>query len=654
MAKARDINIKKIKKTNFLGILLAFVLLSVIQIGFVILFIRVFVDYVVNFKLEDRYNTIQYMADLYDANPDDETIYATLDTSGIDYLITDEDGNIVHQTGENTCNLDHTETAYLHLREKIRTYKDSEDDLYILDDHQISVHYTELYRRMIEYSVSSDGFSANTAFEDEDLSPEEAAEQFENLLSSAVHLPLWLSVDINNGSGQLIGKAIVSMDSQDLFMIAGYILIVVTFSITVFIMLMIAVISNVNNSRRALRIFFTDAVTRGHNWLWYTYRGEQILRSPFHAKNNYAIVNLVFLKYRNYCMCHSIPEGEKLLKQVYERILSNITRKEMLAHVSSSNFALLLRYGSEDELRKRLNNLIADISNVDDGHDHIFNFQAGVDLLPARTDEKGRIVRRRGVDIEVEYNNACAARNAVSEREDSCVSFFDDALIEEQKWLDAVFEEQKSALNNEEFLVYYQPKYDPNTNELRGAEALIRWQSPRLGFVSPGKFIPIFEKNGFITEIDHYMLRHVARDQKKWLDMGLSCVPVSVNVSRAHFVEEDLAEQIRDIVDGEGAPRNLVEIELTESAFFDDKNALLTTVTRLQEYGFAVSMDDFGSGYSSLNSLKDMPLDVLKIDAEFFRGDNAKDRGKVVVSETIKLAKSLDMRIVAEGVETKD
>ena len=225
--------------------------------------------------------------------------------------------------------------------------------------------------------------------------------------------------------------------------------------------------------------------------------------------------------------------------------------------------------------------------------------------------------------------------------------------MDEKKWIDAVTERQEKAIENEEFVVYYQPKYDPKTRKLRGAEALIRWNSPDLGFVSPGKFIPIFEKNGFITKIDHYMLTHVAADQKAWLDQGLDCVTVSVNVSRAHFIESDLAEQIRGIVDQAGTPRHLIEIELTESAFFDDKNAMISTIQKLKEYGFKVSMDDFGAGYSSLNSLKDMPLDVLKLDAEFFRGETEGGRGEIVVSEAIKLAKKLNMHTVAEGVEDK-
>ena len=210
------------------------------------------------------------------------------------------------------------------------------------------------------------------------------------------------------------------------------------------------------------------------------------------------------------------------------------------------------------------------------------------------------------------------------------------------------------AIANNEFEVYYQPKYDPKTLELKGAEALIRWNSPEYGFVSPGRFIPIFEKNGFITEIDHYMIWHVAANQRMWRDMGYNIGCVSVNVSRAHFAEKDLAYQIRDMVDSVGCPHELLEIELTESAFFDDQNAMIETIRALKSFGFKVSMDDFGAGYSSLNSLKDMPLDVLKLDAGFFRGDKGGERGQIVVSETIKLAKSLHMKTVAEGVDEKE
>ena len=224
----------------------------------------------------------------------------------------------------------------------------------------------------------------------------------------------------------------------------------------------------------------------------------------------------------------------------------------------------------------------------------------------------------------------------------------------QQLWEHHVEENMERALAAEEFQIYLQPKYNPVTEELSGAEALVRWINQEDGLISPGRFIPIFEKDGFITRLDDYMIAHVAALQMRWLSEGRKVVPVSVNVSRAHFTRPDLAEHICGLVDQYHLPHELLEIELTESAFFDDKEALLQTVNALKKYGFFVSMDDFGAGYSSLNSLKELPLDVLKLDAEFFRGQYEKERGNIVVSEAIRLAKKLNMKIVAEGIEEQD
>ena len=210
------------------------------------------------------------------------------------------------------------------------------------------------------------------------------------------------------------------------------------------------------------------------------------------------------------------------------------------------------------------------------------------------------------------------------------------------------------ALRAREFQVYLQPKYSTKEEVLSGAEALVRWIHPTEGFVPPYRFIPIFENNGFIIQLDDYMLTEVARQQAKWIAEGEKVVPISVNVSRVHFVKEDLAEHICELVDQFKVPHDVIELELTESAFFDDKEVLLNTIKKLKEYGFKISMDDFGAGYSSLNSLKELPLDVVKLDAEFFRDKGESGRGKLIVEDTISLAKKLNMRIVAEGIETRE
>ena len=172
-----------------------------------------------------------------------------------------------------------------------------------------------------------------------------------------------------------------------------------------------------------------------------------------------------------------------------------------------------------------------------------------------------------------------------------------------------------------------------------------------LGFIAPGEFIPLFEKNGFIMKLDQYMLSAVCSQQKKWMEEGRELVPISVNISRVHLMDPELVSDIVTTVDFYGVPHEYIELELTESAFFEDKQVLIDTIKQLQQAGFSVSMDDFGSGYSSLNSLKDLPLDVIKLDGEFFRESEDLERSNRIVKNTVELAQHLNMKIVAEGIE---
>ena len=458
-----------------------------------------------------------------------------------------------------------------------------------------------------------------------------------------IDLSFWVEIgDLADGS-TFFYRAEMMITPLDYTFTIIFAVIIGLIILLLFVLIVVNSITHLVNQRKMTKLLFMDYVSDNHNWMWFLIKGEEKLRKFSNRNTKYAVVNLVFVKFRNYVLCHSIEEGEEMLAKVYQLITENIDKRDMCARTSSS-FPMLVKYTDENELKMRIHSIIGKLEKVDT--DHRFNFQAGIEFIPATSE------RRREPRLEMYYNNACAARISLADSGESGIAVFDKKLLNDQKWIDTVTEKQQNAIDREEFLVYYQPKYDPRTDTLKGAEALVRWQT-ETGLVPPGKFIPIFEETGFITELDHYMIRHVARDQKKWFDAGYKCVPVSVNVSRAHFVESDLAEQIRDIVDGEGCPHELIEIELTESAFFDDKNAMLLTISKLQKYGFAVSMDDFGSGYSSLNSLKDLPLNVLKLDAGFFRGSDDQEREHIVVKEAIRLAKGLNMITVAEGVEDK-
>ena len=648
MANTRKKNFKKIRRVGWVGSLVTTLLLMMVITGFFAYAIFSFVRYALDTKISNEYDKIEYMAQMYDS-ADTDDIYKYLDMAGRDYMVVDKDNNVLHSKGENTCSFK-GDKVKIRVSEPVMIYEDTAESFVYPDDGEISLRAKEFFDMLSKTNheeVDHDDHIDALTDEDEFINDEAMKEAEETLKA-----PIWMSVDVKGGKEKMVVKAYYRVNRDDILLIGVTAVAVVILTIVIFIIMIIKIIRNVMKQRKLLKLYFTDDITGRKNRAWYLLKGEQRIRKFSNRNKKFAVVSLVFVNYRNYCICHSMKKGEEMLRRIHEILDESLDKKEISARMSSSGFALLLAFENEDTLKNRLDVLVERLEHIDTNHK--FDFQLGVDLVECVIDEKGRAHSRKDIEIEQEYNNACMARESIGNADESGIVFFDNTLVEERIWIDNVQDHQKKALDNEEFAVYYQPKYDPRTNELRGAEALIRWISPEYGFVSPGRFIPIFEKNGFITEIDHYMITHVARDQKEWLDQGKKCVPVSVNVSRAHFIESDLAEQIRDMVDKEGTPHELVEIELTESAFFDDKNQLVETIKRLKEYGFTVSMDDFGSGYSSLNSLKDMPLDVLKLDAEFFRGENEGDRGEIVVSEAIRLAKQLNMRTVAEGVEIKE
>ncbi len=635
MANKKEQRFKKLKKKHTWLSIIVFILIAIVAHSFLALFSASFLYHMLDSKLSGEYKNISYMAKLYEGGRKDGSrdILELLDEENGTYFITDSAGNVIYEHGKNTCN---TEGGLVKLRgfsENINVYPDTEKDfLYAGNKGYLMIDLTKL-----RAWANGEGLTIADQF----------SEGYQNL-----ELPLWISVEVLDGSERFVGKGSFSVNTRDLTILLAF-----TGGIAVLIFVITAImigniIGSIVSQKKLIDVFFTDEVTGKNNWMWFVVKGNQFLRKRGNKDKNFAVLDLVFVNYRNYCVSHSVEEGEELLCKVDSVVRQYIGNREFVAHYASANFALMLNYTDDNSLTGRIEGLLSALGRIDEAHR--FNFHVGVDVVGYERDRNGHTVKRTRTDVEKEYNNACAARVTLSDNDDNGIAFFNDKLVEDQKWLDIVQESQQRALDNEEFLVYYQPKYDPRTNLLKGAEALVRWNHPQHGLINPGRFIPIFEKNGFITKIDHYMIRHVARDQKRWLDSGFTCVPVSVNVSRAHFIESDLAEQIRDMVDAAGTPHDLIEIELTESAFFDDKKALVETIMKLKNYGFDVSMDDFGAGYSSLNSLKDMPLDVLKLDAEFFRGDKDDERGKIVVSEAVKLAKKLNMRTVAEGIEERE
>lgn len=208
------------------------------------------------------------------------------------------------------------------------------------------------------------------------------------------------------------------------------------------------------------------------------------------------------------------------------------------------------------------------------------------------------------------------------------------------------------ALKTEQFQVYIQPKVELKTKKIGGGEALVRWLKPDGTVVSPGKFIPLAEKNGMVIEIDNEVYNVLFRQMRKWLDDGVEVPIISLNVSRLHLLDDDFPEYFVTLVDSYGIPHNLIEVEITESVFFDKVDRMIAMISKIRSMGFIISMDDFGTGYSTLNIMSNLPLDIIKIDGKFFMNTPLDEKNKTIISAIVQLTKSLDFSIVCEGIET--
>ena len=214
--------------------------------------------------------------------------------------------------------------------------------------------------------------------------------------------------------------------------------------------------------------------------------------------------------------------------------------------------------------------------------------------------------------------------------------------------------EMEQALQQRQFVMYLQPKFSLETGEIVGAEVLTRWLHPKKGMIKPDDFIPLFERNGFIIKLDEYMWEEACKAIHSWQQQGRRQFPVSVNVSRYHIYNRNIEQVLNNLLKKYELTPGALSLEITETMFFDNQNELYFLLNHLQQMGFRLEVDDFGSGYSSLNMLRNVPVDVLKIDKGFLDDTLNSEKGKIVIRHTIAMAKALQLQIIAEGVETEE
>lgn len=350
--------------------------------------------------------------------------------------------------------------------------------------------------------------------------------------------------------------------------------------------------------------------------------------------NNFKIINDLW----------GYEKGDEHLKFVGEKLKEFSDVFEFACRCENDNFAVVIKNSSMTEAIHVLEMLFHEISCLPDNHNYHVQYACGI------------------VQQDGNYENAnmmfdCAKiAKAIGKKENQTQiiiydDFTKDEMIRRQRMKDNLHE----GLKNDEFVVYLQPKYNLKDDTLAGAEALIRWNYKHEIFLFPAQFIPVFEEDGSIGLIDQFVLTKVSEKIREWKEKDYEMLPISVNVSRVQLTNRNLVREIATTVEEQDIPFNYIDLELTESAAFDNMAYLLETMGEIKKAGFKLSMDDFGTGYSSLGLLQKMPLDILKLDKAFMDNytDENCEKERMMICDIINMAHHLEIKVLAEGVETK-
>ena len=349
--------------------------------------------------------------------------------------------------------------------------------------------------------------------------------------------------------------------------------------------------------------------------------------------NNFSMINSFYGEFK----------GDDILKKVAEKLkqFSLEFKHCTFGRLESDIFVMCVCYYDEDDFKQTLENMISEIKSV-------FKTYFIVPAIGVY------VIKDNSMSIRDMYGRARIASKKIKEAYMKSYEFYDEKMNEDFKQEQEILRDVDEALKNKEFVPYFQPKYDLKTNKPSGAEALVRWIHPEKGMIMPIKFIPLFERNGLISKLDSYMWEYVCSVLKYWKDNNMPLCPVSVNVSRVNLFDPNFVDNITALVDRYGVDHSLFNLEITESVYSDKNSIISNTLDKLHERNFTIMMDDFGSGYSSLNVLKDVAVDVLKLDMRFMSNGKHDGRAENILASVVRMAKWLSMPVIAEGVDKKE
>lgn len=419
---------------------------------------------------------------------------------------------------------------------------------------------------------------------------------------------------------------------------------VVFSAITIFSMMLLLFLTirhNSSSKKLIEKMAYEDAVTGGKNLNFFKefvaehlnrYQGMMFLVHRFDIAN---------FRYINEAYGH--VKADQLLKIIIEEAGAIFNSKELCVRMNADQFVTFTKNSTDLEERFFVLTDKVNARALDIGIRYPIKFKRGVYQIKSGE-----------YDVPLLIDKANAARRTLTGEEQKSVFYYSEKLVKDMHKVDQIESEMESALFNNEFKMYIQPKWDIREDRLYGGEALVRWIKDDGSMVFPSDFVPVFEKNGFIGQLDMFMLESACKMVRQLLDDGCPPYPISVNQSRMLLNDPDYIGRVTEILERYHIPKGAIELEVTETVLFMERDKMLSVLRSLKAAEVNISMDDFGSGYSSLNMLKDFPFDVLKIDKEFFSESITSDTSVWILRMIFEMAAGLNMRVICEGVETKE
>lgn len=365
-----------------------------------------------------------------------------------------------------------------------------------------------------------------------------------------------------------------------------------------------------------------------------------------HPAQNYALIKFKVQNFRYINQRYGYSNGDRLLENIAKNVKQTCNPEETCGRIEKDTFAILYQFKDRESLNQRLYQLNDDLIDKRMKRKLFSEVQLliGVYLIPKNSMES----------IPAMLDKALIALNQIDETQrEKNILYYQEEMMEQQYHNNFILEQAMIAFEKDEFKLFIQPQFDIESGKTVAGEALTRWIMENGEMIMPNEFIPLFEQHGFICEFDFHMLEKLCQTLRHWMDVGIEIQPISINQSRMHIGEANYLERFCHIVDKYAIPHCFITFELTESAFVEENERMLTLASQLHQMGFQLAIDDFGTGYASLSLLSVVSADILKIDKSLLDGSEVNHRSYVILEKVIEMAHDMGMIVVTEGIETR-